>query len=311
MLAITQTAFGGPEVLQPAEVARPRPLPTEVLVRMHATSVNPVELFIRAGAFPLLGDPPFILGWDVSGVVEEAVPGSSGVAAGDEVYGMPLFPRAAGSYAEYVAAPSRQLARKPRNLDHAQAAALPLVGLTAWQALVDIAKLQAGQLVLIHAAGGGVGHVAVQIAHALGAHVIGTASAGKLAFVRDLGADEVIDYQAGDFAAAARDVDVVFDTVGHGYAERSLPVLRPGGVLVTAVERANAELPAKFAAAGRRFAGVAVEPDRAGLERLTELVEAGKLRPHVSQTLPLREAARAHEILGAGSVTGKIVLAMG
>lgn len=152
MRAITQSVFGGPEVLKLVDVPRPQPLPTEVLVRVLATSVNPVETFIRSGVFPLLGKPPFTLGWDVSGVVEEVVPGTSRFRVGDEVYGMPFFPRAANAYAEYVAAPSRQLARKPSNLDHAHAAALPLVGLTAWQSLVDIGRLQAGQRVLIHAA---------------------------------------------------------------------------------------------------------------------------------------------------------------
>src|SRR5581483_9262134 len=168
MRAITQERFGGPDVLQLIESPRPRPIPTEVLVRVHAIGLNPIETLIRSGAFPLLGQPPFILGWDISGVVEEVVPGTSRFKVGDEVYGMPFFPRAASGYAEYVAAPSRQLALKPRNIDHAHAAAIPLVGLTAWQSLVDIAKLEAGQRVLIHGAGGGVGHLAVQIAKALG-----------------------------------------------------------------------------------------------------------------------------------------------
>jgi NADPH:quinone reductase-like Zn-dependent oxidoreductase len=310
MRAITQQAFGGPEVLQLIETPRPQPLPTEVLVRVHATSVNPVETFIRSGAFPLLGEPPFTLGWDVSGVIEEVVPGTSRFRVGDEVYGMPLFPRAANTHAEYVAAPSRQLARKPANLDHAHAAALPLVGLTAWQELVDIAKIQTHQRVLIHGGGGGVGHVSVQIAKALEAHVIATASAAKQDFVRGLGADEVIDYKAMDFSEVLRDVDVVLDVIGGGYAQRSLRVLRPGGLLVTAVERMNAELPKAAAAAERRFAGVAVEPDYLALERLTELVEAGKIRPHVERTLPLRDVAKAHELVAQGSTKGKIVLTL-
>lgn len=310
MRTITQKAFGGPEVLELTEAPRPQPLPTEVLIRVHATSVNPVETFIRAGVFPLLGKPPFTLGWDVSGVVEEVVPGTSRFRAGDEVYGMPLFPRAANAYAEYVAAPSRQLARKPANLDHPHAAALPLVGLTAWQALVDIADIQPQQRVLIHAAGGGVGHIAVQIAKALQAHVIATASASKHAFVRDLGADEVIDYRAVDFSEVVRDVDVVLDLIGGGYAERSLRVLRPAGLLVTAVERTNAELAKAAETAGRRFAGVAVEPDYPALERLTELIEAGKIRPHVERTLPLRDVAIAHELVAQGSTKGKVVLTM-
>lgn len=308
MRAIVQKAFGGPEVLQLTEVPKPQPIPTEVLVRVHATGINPVDTFVRNGAFRILGEPPFTLGWDISGVVEEVVPGVTRFKVGDEVYGMPFFPRAAGAYADYVAAPSRQLARKPKNLDHVHAAALPLVGLTAWQSLVDGVHVEAGQRVLIHGGGGGVGHVAVQIAKALGAHVITTASAAKRDFVRDLGADEVIDYNAVDFTEAVANVDVVLEPIGRGYAERSLKVLKPGGRLITIVQRTDAELARKTEAAGRRFVGITVEPDYVGLERLAELVEAGKLRPHVERTLPLEEAAKAHELVASGSTQGKIVL---
>jgi NADPH:quinone reductase-like Zn-dependent oxidoreductase len=235
MRAIRQQGFGGPEVLELTEVKRPVPVPTEVLVRVRAAGVNPVEAVIRSGQFPLLGQPPFILGWDVSGVVEGIEPGVTRFRPGDEVYGLPFFPRAASAYAEYVVAPSRQLARKPARLSHAEAAALPLAGLTAWQALVDTAQVASGQRVLIHGAGGGVGHLAVQIAKARGAHMIGTASAAKHDFVAGLGADELIDYRAADFAAHADGVDVVLDTVGGATARRSIGVLRPGGLLVTIV----------------------------------------------------------------------------
>jgi NADPH:quinone reductase-like Zn-dependent oxidoreductase len=308
MLAITQRTFGGPEVLEADEVPAPQALPTEVLVRVKAIGVNPVEAIIRSGGFPLLGDPPFILGWDISGVVEEVVPGTTRFAPGDEVYGMPFFPRPANAYAEYLAAPSRQLALKPSTLDHAHAAALPMVGLTAWQSLVDVADVQSGQRVLIHGAAGGVGHVAVQIAKHRGAHVIATASAGKHDFVRGLGADELIDYQAVDFARELSDVDVVLDSIGGAYGERSLAVLRPDGLLVTLIDRSNSELAARVHAAGRRFAGVSVEPDHVGLERLAELVDAGHLRPHVEHTVPFREAGRAHALLET-HLKGKVVLA--
>jgi NADPH:quinone reductase-like Zn-dependent oxidoreductase len=308
MRAITQHTFGGADVLTVTDLPRPVPLATEVLVRVHAVGVNPVEAFIRSGAFPLLGDPPFVLGWEVSGIVEEVVPGTERFKVGDEVYGMPFFPRQAAGYAEYVAAPSRTLARKPAGLDHVHAAALPLVGLTAWQGLVEYAGLAPGQRVLIHGAGGGLGHVAVQIAKARGAHVIGTASAGKHHFVRSLGADEVIDYRAVDFTDAVRDADVVFDVVGGDYGLRSLRSLRLGGTFVTAVDRLNAELAARTREAGLRFIGVAVEPDGAGLEALTDLVDAGRLRPHVEHVLPLAEAAKAHELVESGHAKGKIVL---
>jgi len=308
MRAITQTEFGGPEVLRPADVPAPAPEPGGVVVRQRATSVNPVDLFIRSGRFPLLGQPPFILGWDVSGVVEAADPAVTRFKVGDEVYGMPYFPRAANAYAELVAAPSRQLARKPAGLTDAEAGALPLVGLTAWQALVDIADLQPGQRVLIHGAGGGLGHIAVQLARHLGAEVIGTASAAKHDFLRSLGADRLIDYRTADFAAEVSDVDVVLETIGGDYADRSLTVLRPGGLLVTAVERLNRTLPERAAAAGRRFAAVSVEPDYVALEALAALAEAGAVRPYAQTALPLEDAAKAHELVAAGGVQGKVVL---
>jgi NADPH:quinone reductase-like Zn-dependent oxidoreductase len=312
MRAAQFDSYGGPEVLTIHDVPRPTGLPTEVIVEVRAIGTNPVEAYIRAGAMPLVADlviqPPAIPGWDISGVVVEVVPGVHRFVVGDEVFGMPLFPRAANAYAEYVAAPSRQLVRKPAALDHLQAAALPLAGLTAWQSLVDIAELGPGQRVLIHGAGGGVGHLAVQIAKARGAFVVATASAGKRDFVRGLGADEVIDYAAGDFARQTGDLDVVFELIGQDYAPRSIPTLRPGGLLITAVERTNAALAAQVIAAGRRFAGIAVEPDAAGLEALVALVEAGKLRVHVSHAIPLAEAARAHALYAQGGITGKIVL---
>ncbi|MDH6576257.1 NADP-dependent oxidoreductase [Kitasatospora sp. MAP5-34] len=305
MRAVIQNSIGGPEVLEVVEVARPKPVEGEVLVRVHASALNPVDTMVRSGALPLLGEPPFGLGWDISGVVEEAGPGA-GFAVGDEVYGMPYFPRAATGYAEYVAAPAQQLARKPASLDHVHAAALPLAALTAWQGLVDAARLAAGDRVLIHRAAGGVGHLAVQIAKARGAYVIALASAAKHEFVRGLGADEVIDYRTTDFTEAVRDVDVVFDSTAQG--ERSLGVLRPGGVLVTILEHRDDELAATTRASGRRFAGVMVAPDRASLEAITELVDADRIRPYVAETFPLDEVGRAHELIESGRTQGKIVL---
>jgi NADPH:quinone reductase-like Zn-dependent oxidoreductase len=307
MQAVVQKAFGGPEVLEVAEVDRPVPLGTEVLVRVEAVGVNPVEPLIRSGQFPLIGQPPFILGWDISGVIE-GLEGVTRFEVGDEVYGMPFFPRAASAYAQYVAAPSRQLARKPPGLSHAEAAALPLAGLTAWQSLADTARLAAGQRVLIHGAGGGVGHLAVQIAKARGAYVVGTASAAKHEFVRSLGADELIDHQTCDFTAVVGDLDVVLDSVGCEIARRSIGVLRPGGMLITIVGRRDAGLAARTRAAGRLFAGLSVEPDYPGLEALAGLVDSGRLRVHLQVTLPLAEAARAHQLLESGHTTGKIVL---
>lgn len=221
---------------------------------------------------------------------------------------MPFFPRAANAYAEYVAAPSRQFARKPAKIDHVHAAALPLAGLTAWQSLIDIADLKAGQRILIHGAAGGVGHLAVQIAKSRGAYVIGTASAGKHEFVRGLGADEMIDYRAVDFAEEVRDVDVVFEVIGGDYAMRSVRVLKPRGLLITAVERSNAALAAAVEKAGRRFAGITVEPDQVGLEAMARLVDAGRLEIHVDRVFPMTEIAAAHALLESSHLKGKLVL---
>jgi NADPH:quinone reductase-like Zn-dependent oxidoreductase len=308
MKSVIQNRFGGPEVLEVAETPRPTRRFTETLLRVHAASINPVDLLTRSGAFPLLGQAPFVLGWDLSGVVEEIEVGSTRFKVGDEVFGMPLFPRAAGAYAEYAAAPSRQLWLKPARLSHVQAAALPMAGLTSLHALDDIARLQAGQRVLIHGAGGGVGHIAVQIAKAMGAEVIATASASKHDFLGSLGVDRLIDYKSEDFTRVVNDVDVVFDLVGQGYAQRSLQVLKPGGIVVTALGLSHAEMPALAAAAGRRFSSVAVEPDGAGLERLSQWVDSGQLTPHVSATFSLREAGLAHALVAEGRSHGKVVL---
>jgi NADPH:quinone reductase-like Zn-dependent oxidoreductase len=305
MRAVIQRSFGGPEVLQVTETERPRPRSGEVLVRVRASAVNPVDLAVRSGAFPLLGEPPFGVGWDISGEVVEAGPGAR-YEVGEEVYGMPFFPRAATGYAEYVAAPSRQFARKPVTVDHVHAAALPLAALTAWQGLVDGAGLAAGDRVLIHRAAGGVGHLAVQIAKAQGAHVIALGSAERHAFLTGLGADEVIDYRSVDFTEAVRDVDVVFDSTAQG--ERSLAVLGPGGTLVSILEHGDAALAERVRAAGHRFKGVSVEPDYAALEAIAALVDAGRIRPVVQQTFALEEAAKAHEAVATGHVQGKIVL---
>ncbi|MGZ0204780.1 NADP-dependent oxidoreductase [Streptomyces sp. RM1] len=307
MRVVTQHTLGGPEVLTIVDAPEPRPLPTEVLVRVRAIGLNPLEARLRAGEFPLLGRPPFVLGWDISGVVEEA-PGTWRWRPGDEVFGMPLFPRAARAYAEVVSAPALHLARKPASLSHVEASALPVVGLTAWQGLVDLGGVTEGDRVLVHGGGGGVGHVAVQIAKALGAHVIVTAGGRKREFVEELGADEVIDHTAVDFTEAVRDVDVVLDTIGGDTAERSLDVLRPGGHLVTAVAEEDLALAARYEAAGMRFSGIAVDPDPVALRGLVGLVEQGRLRVHVQRTFPFERVADAHRMLDAGHLQGKLVL---
>ncbi|MEV4096387.1 NADP-dependent oxidoreductase [Streptosporangium saharense] len=313
MRAISQDVFGGPEVLRPVLLERPRPLPTEVLVRVVAAGVNPVDAKTRAGGgmAGVLGEPPFVLGWDVCGVVEETGYGVHTLAVGDEVYGMPWFPRQAGAYAEYVTAPSRQFAHKPRSLDHEEAAAVPLAALTAWQILVDTADLRPRQRVLVHAAGGGVGHFAVQIAKHLGAYVIGTARAAKHEWLRGLGADELVDYTTVRFEEVAREVDLVVDLVGDGHdatSTRSLDVLRPGGLLVAVPSGASPELAELAAERGVRATGFLVEPDGPALARIGELVDAGRLSVEVEEVFPLERAAAAHERLAAGRTSGKLVL---
>jgi NADPH:quinone reductase-like Zn-dependent oxidoreductase len=310
MTAVAAPRWGGPDVLEAVTVPRPEPGPTEILVAVHAASVNPTDWKGRAtGGFGMWGDPP-ILGYDVSGVVEAVGPGASLFEPGDDVFGMPRFPEQAGAYAEYVAAPSRHFAHKPEGLDHVHAAALPLVGLTAWQALAEVARVEPGQRVLVHAAAGGVGHVAVQVAKALGAHVTGTASASKHDFVRSLGADELIDYHETDFAAVLSDLDVVLDTIGGDYALRSLGVLRRGGIHVALPRPDDPTVDARARELGVRSGWTLVEPDRGGLLAIAELVESGKLRVEVADVFPLREAAEAHRRGESGRTTGKLVLAV-
>ncbi|MFC4060091.1 NADP-dependent oxidoreductase [Planomonospora corallina] len=316
MRAVSQDTFGGPEVLRTVELPRPEPLPTEVLVRVVAAGVNPVDVKTRGGGgmAGVLGEPPFVLGWDVSGVVEEVGFGVHTLTPGDEVYGMPWFPRPAGAYAGYVTAPSRQFARKPRSLSHEEAAAVPLAALTAWQALVDAAGVRSGQRVLVHAAAGGVGHFAVQFAKHLGAYVIGTARGGKHEWLRGLGADEVIDYTSVRFEQAVKDVDVVVDLVGDEHdatSTRSLEVLSPGGLLLAIPSGVSPDLLRRAEDRGLRASAFLVEPDGHALARIAELVDGGHVRVEVEEVFPLEQAGAAHERLAGGRARGKLVLRVG
>lgn len=310
MRAISPRSWGGPEVLTEIEVPCPAPGPGEILVQVHAAGVNPTDWKARAsGGLGLWGQLP-ILGYDVSGVVAATGLGVRLFQPGDEVFGMPRFPHQAGAYAQYVTAPARQFARKPVEIDHVQAAALPLAALTAWQALIDTAGLHAGDRVLIHAAAGGVGHLAVQIAKAQGAYVIGTARVAKHPFLRSLGADELIDYTAVDFTNAISEVDVVIDTIGGGYGPRSLRVLRRSGTLVSLSSPAENDLIATAADLRVRAGFMLVEPDHAAMNAIAALVAAGALRAHVDAVFPLDQAVKAHELGENGHTTGKIVLAV-
>ncbi|WP_435127711.1 NADP-dependent oxidoreductase [Actinacidiphila sp. bgisy144] len=306
MLALRQTALGGPEVLRLTELPRPAPGLGEILVAVHAAGFNPTDYMHRAQS-GFLPPPPRTLGWDVSGTVVEAGHGVTLFKPGDEVFGMLPYPYGAGSHAEYVTGPTRAFAAKPAGLDHVQAAALPLAALTAWQALVDTAGLRAGQRVLIHAAAGGVGHLAVQIAKERGAHVTGTASAPKHDFLRGLGADACIDHRSEDFTDTDTRYDVVLDALGGGNAPRSVRVIRPGGVLVTLLPGAE-DTRAAAEKAQVRAVHLAVEHDRAGMRAIADLADRGKLRAHVSGTFPLAEGARAHVLGETGRTTGKLVI---
>jgi len=309
MRAVSPRRWGGaPDTLDLIEVDRPVPGPVEILVRVHAAGVNPTDWWSRVhGGGELFNDPP-ILGYDVSGVVEQVGFGVALFAPGDEVFGMPRFPHQAGAYAQYVTGPPRHFARKPAALDHVHAAALPLAALTAWQALTDTAQVRPGQRVLIHAAAGGVGHLAVQIAKHLGAHVIGTAREPKHEFLRGLGADEVIDYSRVDFARDLRDVDVVIDAIGGDYWARSLRTMRAGGTLISLAEPPGESEIRQAAQAGVRACFTLVEPDHAGMEAIAALAGSGTLRVRVETVLPLEQAGAAHELGEAGRTTGKIVL---
>ncbi|MFJ7053698.1 NADP-dependent oxidoreductase [Streptomyces albidoflavus] len=307
MRAIIQESYGGPEVLHETRVPRPEPGPGEILVAVRAAGVNPTDWKHRAQA-GFVDRLPLVLGWDVSGVVEAVGYGVTLFAPGEEVFGMLPYPHGSGSHAEYVVGPARAFTRKPTVIDHVQAGALPLVSLTAYQALIDTAGIGPGQRVLIHAAAGGVGHVAVQIAKAHGAYVIGTASAPKHDLLRELGADEVVDYRTTDVAEAVDGVDMVLDPLGGETRARSVGLLRPGGTLVSLLSGGSAEEAAHAAERGVRTATMLVEADHAGLNAVADLVAAGALRPRVEATFPLAEAAAAHRLGETGRTTGKIVL---
>ncbi|HEX2391684.1 MAG TPA: NADP-dependent oxidoreductase [Solirubrobacterales bacterium] len=306
MRGVIQHRLGPPEVLVVEELPAPEPIPTEVQVRVRAAGVNPVDLKTRQRG-GLLGDPPFRVGWDVSGVVTELGAGVTRFRVGDEVFGMPWFPREAGAYGEFVTAPSRHFATKPAVLSHEEAGALPLAGLTAWQIVVDTLNLQSGDDLLIHGAAGGVGHLAVQIAKARGATVIATARAEQSEWLRELGADRVIDYRGARFEEEVSELDAVIDLVGS-YGEASLAAMRPGATLVAVPSGAAAELSEMAKQQSKRATGFLVEPDPCGLAGLCDLVESGELEVEVDRVFELAEAPAAHRAAEDHHGGGKIVI---
>ena len=306
MKAVRLHEYGGPEVLKYEDAPMPEPAAGEVLVKVRAAGVNPVDWKVRAGYLKgfLNYGLPLIPGWDLSGVVESAGSGVTAWKKGDEVYSRPDISRN-GAYAEYIAVKATEVARKPKSLDHAKASAIPLAALTAWQALFDAGGLQPGQRVLIHAAAGGVGTFAVQLAHWKGAHVIGTASEKNHAFLKELGANETIDYGKVRFEDVVRDVDLVLDAMAGETRDRSWKVIKKGGILVTILGQPSAEDAAKH---GVRAAGVFVQPNQAELDQISGLVDSGKVKPIIEAVLPLKDAKRAHEMNQTLHTRGKIVL---
>src|SRR5580704_16986691 len=306
MKAIRIHQHGGPEVLAEVEMQRPAPGAKEVLIKVKAASVNPFDWKVRAGymkeIFPLTF--PATLGSDVSGTVEEVGPGAARFKRGDEVY-VSLEVGAGGGYAEYVVAKETIVAEKPGTLNHVQAASVPVAGLTAWQALFEVAQLRAGQKVLIHAAAGGVGNFAVQLAKAKGAYVIGTASSKNQAFLGELGVDKAVDYQKTRFEDVVQDADVVLDTVGGDTQERSFKALKKGGILVSIVQPPSQELAAKYGVRALFYGG---HPSSSNLAEIARLIDSGKVKTVVETVLPLAEARRAHELSESGHARGKIVL---
>lgn len=302
MQAISIHSYGGPEVLRLEEIPRPVPGPNELLVKVYAVSVNPIDWKQRQGA--MNHRLPFVPGWDVSGIVDEVGPGTKRFQRGDAIYASMDTSRD-GAYAQYVLVKESEAARKPDSLDHLHAAAIPVAGLTAWQAIFNTARLSTGQKILIHGAAGGVGSFAVQLAKWKGAYVIGTASSQNQAFIRELGVDQPIDYQATRFEDVVHDIDVVLDLIGGETQQRSWKVLRKGGILVSTVQPPAADIAASH---GVRAGFTIRQASGSDLAEITKLVDAGKLKVFVDTVLPLAEARHAHEMSQTGHTRGKIVL---
>lgn len=299
MKAVVVHEFGGPEVLKYEDAPRPQPKENEILVRVIAAGVNPVDTYVRSGKFGPSGTLPLIPGRDIAGIVEELGPGATKFKKGDAIYGYVLN----GGYAEFAVAAEKDVSLKPSSLDFVQAAAVPVAGRTAWYALVETAHLSAGQTVLIQGGSGGVGSFAIQIAKARGAKVIATASTANQDLLKELGADVAIDYTKQKFEDLVKDVDVVLETAGKETLDRSYPVLKKGGVLVSIVGPADKAKVQQY--------GIQAPPlslSGSPLTELAKLFDAKKIKVVVTQTLPLSEAKKAHEQVGTHHTRGKIVL---
>ncbi|MEH2041981.1 NADP-dependent oxidoreductase [Nostoc sp.] len=305
MKAIVIKAYGNDDVLNYADVERPKPKADEVLVKVHVAGVNPVDWKIRNGLGERLGlKLPIVLGGEIAGTIERIGDDVSGFKEGDAVYGIIR----SGGFAEYAIAKMGDIAAKPRSLDFENTAAIPLGALTAWQALFDLAQLSSGQRILIAGASGGVGSLAVQLAKSKGAYVIGTASGRNEDFVRNLGADEFVDYTKQNFEAVVKDVDVVFDAVGGDTFEKAFKTLKKGGFLVTSVAFPSEEKAQEF---GVKAVRVHCKPNVDQLAAISALVDEGRLKAHVATVLPLVEVKKAFQLSESGRTRGKIVLQIG
>jgi NADPH:quinone reductase-like Zn-dependent oxidoreductase len=305
MKAIVVHEAGGPEMMKYEDAPRPEPKDDEVLIRVMAAGVNPVDAYIRAGRFHRgASNFPFVPGMDVAGVVEKAGPKIDKFKTGDAVYAYLSFAEQ-GGYAEFAIAKQDEMALKPRSISFEEAAAVPLAGTTAWQALVDAAKIDKDQTVLIHGGSGGVGHLAIQIAKARGAKVIATASTPNQSFMAELGADQTIDYTTTKFEDVVKDVDVVLNAARGDTLGRSYGVVKKGGIIVSITEPPDQ---AECEKRGIRGVSVGAHPDAKVLEELGRLIDEKKVKPAVSQVLPLKEAAVAHAQIETRHTRGKIVL---
>ena len=306
MKAIVVHEYGGPEVLKYEEVPRPEPKEDQILVRVIAAGVNPVDAMIRSGMFAKYEKDvlPIIPGADIAGVVEKVGSKITKFKAGDPMFAYVSL-KGGGGYAEYALGAERDTAAKPKSLSYVEAAAVPIVALTAWQALIDAARLGAGQTVLIHGGSGGVGSFAIQIAKACGAKVIATASTANQELLKELGADVAIDYTKQKFEDVAKDVDVVLDSVGRDTLARSYGVVKKGGVIVSIVARPDE---AELDKHGIRGAFISVEPTSDELAEIGKLIDQKKIKVIVSQTFPLSDAAKAQEQVATGHTRGKVVL---
>lgn len=313
MKAVVFDEPGDPSVLHVAEVPTPARVGSEVLIKVAAAGINPIDAKTRSGAGVSVAIPfyPTVIGRDFCGIVVESPYDGHPLKPGDEVYGVSAAPRTFGSYAEYVTVPSLQVARKPRRLTPIEAAAVPTAALTAWGLVVDLAKAHEGQRMLIHAGAGGVGHLAVQLAAYFGARVIATTSSNNVSWLRELGAEEVIDYSTTRFEDRVSDVDVVIDLIGNvrdNTGTRSLATLRHGGLIISVPTGGHPGLAAEAEEAGVRWSGYSVSPDAACLAIISRLIDSGDLHVHVSEIYPLDEASEAHAHLERGHTRGKIVL---